>query len=189
VGSSPAERIRPLPAIRRAEIGHHHHVAGPYLLRYAQESAWREDARRVANGEQVRRVHTACAITEAVSRFSGYYQRHGGIPRQGTGNNIGKQIVDPEVGGSTPPDCTTSIMPNRTLQIPTRNRRTAPQFCAPGVLRRHRRDCDEGRFGVFRRRSLPPESEPTLRPLSEGWSLCLAGSGIRTACSSRKIIR
>ncbi len=24
--------------MRRAEIGHHHHVAGPYLLRYAQEA-------------------------------------------------------------------------------------------------------------------------------------------------------
>jgi hypothetical protein len=34
--------------MRRAEIGHHHHVAGPYLLRYAQEAAWREDNRRGA---------------------------------------------------------------------------------------------------------------------------------------------
>ena len=32
--------------MRRAEIGHHHHVAGPYLARFAQESAWREDHRR-----------------------------------------------------------------------------------------------------------------------------------------------
>ena len=31
--------------LRRAEIGHHHHVAGAYLLRYAQEAAWREDNR------------------------------------------------------------------------------------------------------------------------------------------------
>ncbi len=29
--------------MRRAEIGHHHHIAGPYLLRYAQEASWRED--------------------------------------------------------------------------------------------------------------------------------------------------
>jgi hypothetical protein len=27
---------------RRAEIGIHHHIAGAYLLRYAQESSWRE---------------------------------------------------------------------------------------------------------------------------------------------------
>jgi hypothetical protein len=28
--------------MRRGEIGHHHHVAGPYLIRFAQEAAWRE---------------------------------------------------------------------------------------------------------------------------------------------------
>jgi hypothetical protein len=27
--------------MRRAEIGHHHHIAGAYLLRYAQEASWR----------------------------------------------------------------------------------------------------------------------------------------------------
>jgi ISXO2-like transposase domain/Transposase zinc-ribbon domain len=29
--------------LRRAEVGIHHHIAGAYLLRYAQESSWRED--------------------------------------------------------------------------------------------------------------------------------------------------
>jgi hypothetical protein len=29
---------------RRGEIGHHHHISGPYLVRYAQEAAFREDA-------------------------------------------------------------------------------------------------------------------------------------------------
>jgi hypothetical protein len=33
--------------LRRGEMGHFHHVSGPYLLRYAQEASWREDARRV----------------------------------------------------------------------------------------------------------------------------------------------
>src|SRR6185436_17959773 len=42
--------------LRRAEIGHHHHIAGAYLLRYAQEATWREDNRRVSNGEQVKRL-------------------------------------------------------------------------------------------------------------------------------------
>jgi len=37
--------------LRRAEIGHHHHIAGAYLFRYAQESWWREDNRRVSNGK------------------------------------------------------------------------------------------------------------------------------------------
>ncbi len=52
----------PLLTTRRrlslAEIGHHHHIAGAYLVRYAQESAWREGHRRVANGVQVRAVAT-----------------------------------------------------------------------------------------------------------------------------------
>ena len=39
-----------LARIRRGERGHFHHVAGPYLLRYAHESGFREDNRRMDNG-------------------------------------------------------------------------------------------------------------------------------------------
>ena len=39
--------------LRRAAIGIHHHIAGSYLLRYAQESSWCEDNRKVSNGDQV----------------------------------------------------------------------------------------------------------------------------------------
>jgi hypothetical protein len=35
--------------MRRAETGHHHHIAGAYLLRYAQESSWRDVLLRKAN--------------------------------------------------------------------------------------------------------------------------------------------
>jgi transposase-like protein len=62
--------------LRRAEMGHHHHVSGAYLLRYAQESAWREDARRVDNGTQVRRVTELALLSKPSVDFSGYYQRH-----------------------------------------------------------------------------------------------------------------
>jgi len=41
--------------MRRAEIGHHHHIAGQYLLGYAQEASWREDNRRQSNGDPVSR--------------------------------------------------------------------------------------------------------------------------------------
>jgi transposase-like protein len=62
--------------LRRGEMGHFHHVAGPYLLRYAQEASFREDARRVDNGAQVRRV-TELALRRGPSvDFAGYYQRH-----------------------------------------------------------------------------------------------------------------
>jgi transposase-like protein len=37
--------------LRRAELGHHHHIAGKHLLRYAVEASWREDNRKVANGD------------------------------------------------------------------------------------------------------------------------------------------
>lgn len=62
--------------LRRAEISHHHHIAGPYLLRYAQEASWREDNRRVANGEQVRGVATLAMGRKSSVDFSGYWQRH-----------------------------------------------------------------------------------------------------------------
>jgi transposase-like protein len=62
--------------LRRAEIGIHHHIAGAYLLRYAQESSWREDNRRVSNGDQVNRV-AALALRRGKSvDFTGYWQRH-----------------------------------------------------------------------------------------------------------------
>lgn len=62
--------------LRRAEAGHHHHIAGPYLLRYAQEAAWREDSRRVSNGEQVRRATQLAMARKPSVDFCGYWQRH-----------------------------------------------------------------------------------------------------------------
>ncbi len=62
--------------LRRGEIGHHHHISGPYLVRYAQEAAFREDARRVANGEQVTRVAGLAMANKPSVDFCGYWQRH-----------------------------------------------------------------------------------------------------------------
>lgn len=62
--------------MRRAEIGHHHHVAGPYLLRYAQEASWREDNRRSSNGDQVGRVSALAMQSKPSVDFTGYWQRH-----------------------------------------------------------------------------------------------------------------
>jgi ISXO2-like transposase domain len=62
--------------LRRAEIGIYHHIAGAYLLRYAQESSWREDNRRVSNGDQVNRI-AALALKRGKSvDFTGCWQRH-----------------------------------------------------------------------------------------------------------------
>ena len=61
--------------LRRGELGHHHHIAGPYLLRYAQEAAWREDLRRVSNGEQVYGVVGLAMRCRPSVDFCGYWQR------------------------------------------------------------------------------------------------------------------
>ena len=62
--------------MRRAEIGHHHHISGAYLLRYAQEASWREDNRRESNGAQVERVAKLAMGRKPSVDFSGYWQRH-----------------------------------------------------------------------------------------------------------------
>ena len=61
--------------MRRAEQGHHHHISGVYLGRYAQESAWREDHRRVDNRRQVRGVVGLALGTKPSVDFCGYWQR------------------------------------------------------------------------------------------------------------------
>jgi len=61
--------------LRRSEIGIHHKVAGPYLSRYASEMSWREDRRRVSNGEQSNEI-VSLALRSPVSReWAGYWQR------------------------------------------------------------------------------------------------------------------
>jgi hypothetical protein len=61
--------------LRRAEIGHHHHIAGVYLLRYAQEATWREDNRRMSNGDQVARLAGLALSKKMSPDFTGYWQR------------------------------------------------------------------------------------------------------------------
>jgi hypothetical protein len=44
--------------------------------RYAQESSWREDNRRVSNGDQVSRVASLAMKRGKSVDFTGYWQRH-----------------------------------------------------------------------------------------------------------------
>lgn len=61
--------------LRRAEIGTHHRIAGSYLSAYASEMTWREDNRRISNGEQFL-LATSSALAHPVSRqWKGYWQR------------------------------------------------------------------------------------------------------------------
>ncbi len=61
---------------RRGEIGHYHHIAGAYLLRYAQESSWREDYRRMSNGDQTSSLAGLAMHKRTSPDFVGYWQRH-----------------------------------------------------------------------------------------------------------------
>lgn len=61
--------------MRRAEIGTHHHIAGPYLAGYAAEMDWREDHRRVSNGEQFLMVLGATLAHDVSRQWKGYWQR------------------------------------------------------------------------------------------------------------------
>jgi hypothetical protein len=71
--TNTAERY--FSCLRRAEICTHHDIAGPYLATYANEMAWREDHRRVANGDQFRAV-AGLAMNHRFNRdWKGYWQR------------------------------------------------------------------------------------------------------------------
>jgi transposase-like protein len=61
--------------LRRAEIGIHHHLAGPYLNAYANEMAWREDNRRVSNGELYLMAADAALKHPKSQQWCGYWQR------------------------------------------------------------------------------------------------------------------
>jgi transposase-like protein len=61
--------------LRRAEVGTHHHIAGPYLAAYAAEMDWREDNRRLANGDQYRAIVAAAAAHPVSRTWKGYWQR------------------------------------------------------------------------------------------------------------------
>jgi hypothetical protein len=62
--------------LRRFEVGTHHHIAGPYLDAYAGECAWREDHRRLPNGEQFEAILAAGLRPRRSPRWTGYWQRH-----------------------------------------------------------------------------------------------------------------
>jgi transposase-like protein len=61
--------------LRRAEIGIHHHISGPYLATYAAEMDWREDNRRVSNGEQYLALIAAVSKHPVSKQWKGYWQR------------------------------------------------------------------------------------------------------------------
>jgi hypothetical protein len=62
--------------IRRSEIGHNHHIAASYLLRYAQEASWREDNRRMSNGDHIGHLAGFAMKRKPSPDFCWYWRRH-----------------------------------------------------------------------------------------------------------------
>jgi hypothetical protein len=52
---------------------------GAYLLRYAQEASWREDYRRVSNGDQTSLIAGLAMHKRTSPDFTGYWQRHSAV--------------------------------------------------------------------------------------------------------------
>lgn len=61
--------------LRRAEVGIHHHIRRRYLNSYASEMAWRENNRRVSNGDQFLMTVSAAAHHPVSKQWKGYWQR------------------------------------------------------------------------------------------------------------------
>ena len=60
--------------LRRAEVGHHHHIAGVCLPRYASEAASRDDHRREANRSQFKAIMALVVKNKPSVDFCGYWQ-------------------------------------------------------------------------------------------------------------------
>jgi transposase-like protein len=61
--------------LRRAEFGIHHRISGHLLQAYADEMAWREDNRRVANGTQWKWILGAALAAPKSTVWAGYWHR------------------------------------------------------------------------------------------------------------------
>ncbi len=61
--------------LRRAEVGTHHHIAGPYLNAYAGEMVWREDHRERSNGAQAGLLSRVVMAHSVSRKWKGYWQR------------------------------------------------------------------------------------------------------------------
>jgi transposase-like protein len=66
--------------LRRGEIGHHYHIAGPYLSAFARECAWRENHRRQPT-DTLLTLAARAALSHPISeKWCGYWQRSFAYP-------------------------------------------------------------------------------------------------------------
>jgi hypothetical protein len=63
--------------LRWIEVGTHHHIAAPYLMRYANDGVWRENNRRVDDLSPVHKALSAALRAKQSRSFGGYWQHNG----------------------------------------------------------------------------------------------------------------
>lgn len=68
---------------RRFETGTHHHIAGPYLLLYAADAAWRENNRRKDHKTRTLGMLSDVMRAPQSRTFTGYWQRRRGLDPDG----------------------------------------------------------------------------------------------------------
>jgi hypothetical protein len=61
--------------LRRAEFGIHHRIKGHRLQAYTDEMAWRENHRRVSNGEHWNLITAAALAHPKSATWAGYWHR------------------------------------------------------------------------------------------------------------------
>ena len=60
--------------LRRMQLGQHHKMTNLYLSNYANEAAYREDTRRLSNGDIFNDIATRCGRKGVSRDFCGYWQ-------------------------------------------------------------------------------------------------------------------
>jgi transposase-like protein len=95
--------------LRRAEIGQHHHIAGPYLEQYSAEMAWREYTRRTSNGAQFTAAAGLAAGHPSSHRWTGYWQRHHKKPQVQAAAQAARSAI---------PQSTAPCLPVERISIP-----------------------------------------------------------------------
>ena len=64
--------------LRRMVDGQHHHVSARYLYQYAAEAAWKENNRRLPNGDAFRRTLSLSLGSPVSRQWKGYWERNEG---------------------------------------------------------------------------------------------------------------
>lgn len=89
--------------IRRAERGVYLHISGNHAQRYADELSWRDDFRRVDNGQQFRMVATRALNLGPDAELVGYWQKRPEWQRAANRRRGLKALTQRRRGRSTAP--------------------------------------------------------------------------------------